>query len=96
VLAHVAPLPALRCYAPAAPEIELAVDDGCTVRFEDDTGILPALLVREPILADIHNRAVRGDLTIEIEETEVFRAQKCRHAVDVMLAARIVLDLLEP
>src|SRR6516164_6447908 len=96
VLAQQRPIAAPARHAPAGPEVELAVDDGLTPRLEHDAGILPPIFVREPELADVHKLAVRRDVAIEIQIAEVLEAQKCRHAVDVVLTAGIVLDLFEP
>src|SRR5262249_15588225 len=96
VLAHIAPITAPRRYTPATPEIALAVDDGLAVRLEDDAGILLPVFMRKPELADVDDLAVRLDMTIEIEIAEVLEMQKRRHAIDVVLAAGVVLDLLEP
>src|SRR5262249_17428816 len=75
---------------------ELAVDDGLAVRLEDDAGILPSVFVREPELADIDDRTLMFDMAIQIEETKVFGTQERRYPVHVVLAACVVLDLVEP
>ena len=78
VLAHEVPLAAPGCDAPAAPEIELTVDDGLPRRGEDDAGILPPLRVMEPPVPHIPGTVVHRDAAIEIQVAEVFEAQKRR------------------
>jgi len=66
VLAHKAPIAAPRCDTPAAPEVELAVDDGITRRGEDDARILPPLRVMEPLGPYIPGAIFHHDAAIQI------------------------------
>jgi len=67
-----------------------------TARLEDDAGVLLPLRMFEPPTPQIHGALAHHDVAIEIEISEILEPQERRHMVDIVLAASIVLDLLEP
>src|SRR5262249_11896075 len=86
VLAHQAPLTALRCDAPSAPKVEFAVDDLRAAGLENQARVLPPQRMMEPPIAPILRTALANvDAPMNIKISKIVEAQKTsergRHSV---------------
>src|SRR5258707_6973968 len=85
VFAHESPLAAPRRDAPAAPEIELAVDDGFTRRLEDDAGVLPPLCVLQPPAPHIHGPVANHDMAVDVVISHgIDHEESCRQTHELL------------